>query len=92
MFRPWEENGMQPDGYIELPTDGGPIELPVISLPASAFSDLQNDSCTWLVADMTGGIHDATPCEAPVSGRECAEGHPQVAGMSALNSRPAELS
>ena len=75
---------------IILPTPDGPVEAVIISLPASAFADVER--CIWLVPDLTNGIPDAYECEAPVSGRECAEGHPQVAGMSALNSGPAELS
>jgi hypothetical protein len=75
---------------IILPTPDGPFETVIISLPAPVFSDARR--CTWLVQDMTGGVHDAYECEAPVLGRECGEGHPQIAGMSALNWAAPELS
>jgi hypothetical protein len=76
---------------IILPTPDGPIELPVISLPASAFADLQHGRCTWLVPDVTDGVHDAVSCEAIVSGRECERGHVQVPVVTVPNWVP-ELS
>jgi hypothetical protein len=66
---------MEPEGYIELPTGDGFITAPIYSQP----------SCPWLVPDMTDGIPDAVPCEAPVSGRECAAGHIQLGTVAAFN-------
>ncbi len=73
---------------IMLPTEDGLIETVIISAPASAFADLQYGRCTWLVPDMTDGVHDAVPCEAIVSGRECEHGHAQVGDATALNELP----
>src|SRR5207247_2792918 len=80
------ENRMQqPDGpritYVTLPLPDGPVTVPIITIPA----------CTWLVPDMTDGIHDAVECGAAVLGRECADGHSKVGGLTAFNPGPAEL-
>jgi hypothetical protein len=50
--------------YVTLPLPGGPLTVPVISLPQSAFSDLR-EACTWLVPDMTGDGPDAIECGRP---------------------------
>jgi predicted acylesterase/phospholipase RssA len=65
--------------------------LEIISLPASAFADLQHGRCRWLVPDMAGGVPDAYECEAPVAGRRCAVGHLQIGGVAALNWERLEL-